>query len=362
MTSNDNASAVDELDLEQVEAFAEKVATDQAIASNAVLAYLGDRLGLWRTLAEADAVTSDELAGRTGLAERYLREWLAAQAAAGYLSYEPRTRRFHLTPEHAAVLADDDSPAALAGGFEFNAAIWATVDRLAHAYTTGDGIGWHEQDARLFSAVERFFRPLYRTSLVEAWLPAVDGLVDRLRRGIHVLDVGCGLGTATLLIGQAFPASTVLGVDNHDESIRRASRAAEQAEAQSNVTFAQADAHQYGGGPFDLICFFDTLHDLGDPLGALQHARSALAPDGVVLVVEPAAADILEDNLHPLGLSWYASSAAVCLPGSLSQPGHAGLGAQAGPRRLLEVLTQAGFSVAQQVAATPFNLVFEARH
>jgi len=362
MTAVDNAQVGHELDLEQVEAFAQKVATDQAITSNAVLAYLGDRLGLWRTLAETDAVTSEELAGRTGLAERYLREWLAAQAAAGYLAYEPHTRRFRLSAEHAAVLADDDSPAALAGGFEFNAAIWATVDRLAHAYTTGEGIGWHEQDPRLFPAVERFFRPLYRTSVIDAWLPAVDGLVDRLQRGIRVLDVGCGFGTATLLIGHAFPASTVVGVDNHGDSIRRASLAAEQVGAPDNVTFTQADAHEYGGGPYDLICFFDTVHDLGDPVGALQHARSALAPDGVVFVVEPAAADALEDNLHPLGLGWYASSATVCLPGSLSQPGHAGLGAQAGPSQLIEVVTRAGFSVTRQVAATPFNLVFEARH
>ena len=209
--------------------------------------------------------------------------------------------------------------------------------------------------------MERFLRPLYTTSLTDQWLPSVEGLVEALRAGIRVPDVGCGLGTATLLMAQAFPASTFTGVDYHDESVRRASASATRAGAADRVQFGQGGAHDYTGAPYDLICFFHALHDLGDPVGALRHAESHLAPAGVVLAVEPAAADQLEDNLHPLGLSWYAASATVCVPGSLSQPGQAGLGAQAGTRRLIEVFTSAGFGRARHAAVTPFNLVIEGR-
>lgn len=342
-----------------VEAFAMKVATDQAAGSNSMLVHLGDRLGIWGALASLGSTTSERLAERTGLAERYLREWLSAQAAAGYLVYEPAGRTFTLPAEHAAVLADDSSPAALIGGFDLTAAIWAGVDRLAHAFATGEGIGWHEQDPRLFTACERFFRPLYAGSLVGTWLPAVDGLVERLQQGMRVLDVGCGLGTPTLMMAEAFPASTFVGVDYHDESVRRASYAAELA-GRDNVSFEQAGATDFGG-TYDLVCYFDALHDLGDPVGALRHARSHLAQGGLVLAVEPGAADGLEGNLHPLGVSWYAGSTALCVAGSLSQEGTAALGAQAGAARLLQVLDEAGFSLARQVVQTPFNLVLEAR-
>ena len=359
-TENDQVLAGAELDLDRVLAFAGQVAENHAIASNGVLTYLGDRLGLWRTLASVGPVTSAELAERSGLAERYVREWVSAQAAAGYVTYDAATQRFTLPAEHAAVLADDDSPAALVGAFEITAAVWASVDRLAHAYTTGEGVGWHEHDDRLFSGVERFFRPLYAGSLVDAWIPAVDGLTDRLTAGARVLDVGCGLGSATLLMAEAFPASTFLGVDNHGESIRRATAAAQRAGATSQVAFAEAAADEYAG-TYDVICMFDALHDMGDPLGALRHARAALSDDGVLLVVEPAAGDRLEDNLHPLGLSWYAASATMCVPGSLSQSGGAALGAQAGGARLLELFAEEGFGTARVAATTQFNLVIEAR-
>ena len=337
------ATAVVELDLTRVQAFVMKVAGDHAVANNAVLAYLGDRLGLWRTLASMPPTTSFELADRTGLAERYLREWLAAQAAAGYLTYDPVDRRFTLPPEHAMVLADDDSPAALAGEYEVTAAMWAGAERLAHAFATGEGIRWAEQDPRAVTGVERFFRPLYASSLVPQWLPTVDGLVERLQRGARVLDVGCGLGTATRLLASAFPASSFLGVDNHQESIQGAVRTAERS-GLTNVDFAVAGATDFDGGPYDVICMFDTLHDLGDPVGALRHARASLAADGIVFVVEPGAADRLEDNLHPLGLAWYACSTALCVPGSLAQTGRAALGAQAGSARTLEVFAEAGFT------------------
>jgi SAM-dependent methyltransferase len=351
--------AVD-LDEARVEEFAGKVAADQAVATNAVLAYLGDTLGLWRGLGAVADATSQELADRTGLAERYVREWLAAQAAAGYVRYAPATGRFALPAEHAAVLADDDSPAALGGGWEFVAAVWAATDRLASAYATGTGFGYEGQDPRLATAVERFFRPLYRNSLIGEWLPAVDGLVDRLQAGVRVLDVGCGLGTATLLMAEHFPASTFVGIDVHAESLRRASQAAAAARLSDRVTFHQADGQQFDLGQYDVICYFDVLHDMGDPRAALREAREALAVGGIVLAVEPAASDRLEDNLHPLGLSWYASSATACLPASLAQSGKAALGAQAGPARLLRVFADAGFVHARVAATTTFNLVIEA--
>jgi SAM-dependent methyltransferase len=348
------------LDLAAVEAFAMKVAVDHAVASNAALGYLGDRLGLWRALASVQSVTSSELADRSGLAERYVREWLSAQAAAGYVRYDAKEGRFHLPAEHAAVLADDDSPAAGAGGFEFSAAVWASIDRLAHAYATGEGVGWHEHDPRLFTGVERFFRPLYRNSLVQEWLPAVDGLMERLQAGIRVLDVGCGLGTATVLLAEAFPASRFVGVDYHLESVQKATAVAARAGVQDRVRFEQVQADGIDGATYDLICFFDALHDMGDPVGALETARRFLAPGGLILAVEPAAADRLEDNLHPIGMAWYAASSLVCLPNSLSQPGRAGLGAQAGPERLHDMFSAAGLS-AELVATTAYNLVFVAR-
>jgi len=354
----ETTTASAEIDLAVVEQFAGKVAADLGIAHNSYMAYLGDRLGLWRTLAAAPASTSTQIAQRSGLAERYVREWLSAEAAIGYVTYDPATQTFTLPVEHAIVLADDDSPAAMAGGFELLASVWATVDRLAHAYATGEGLGWHEHDSRLFSGFERFFTPLYRNSLVSEWLPAVDGVVERLREGITVLDLGCGTGAATLIMAEAFPKSTFVGVDYHEESVHRAIAAAQDAGLQDRVRFEVSRATEYAG-TYDLVCIFDALHDMGDPAGALRHARESLRPGGVVMAVEPQAGDRLEDNLHPLGLIWYASGSALCVPNAISQGGEA-LGNQAGPARTLEVFTAAGFSSARHVADTMFNFVIEA--
>jgi 2-polyprenyl-3-methyl-5-hydroxy-6-metoxy-1,4-benzoquinol methylase len=361
ITHNDTDTDTDDVDVARVEQFAEKIAADQAVSTNAVLAYLGDRLGLWRALASVPSVTSEQLSVHTGLAERYVREWLAAQAAAGYVEYEPASRAFRLPVEHAAVLADDDSPAAMAGGFEFLCAVWQSVDRLAHAWATGEGIPWGEHDPRLFTGVERFYRPLYAGSLVSEWVPAVDGLEERLQRGARVLDVGCGLGSSTVMLAQAFPASSFTGIDDHPASVERAVRAAARAGVDDRVRFCTEAADEHRGGPYDLVCFFDALHDMGDPVAALVRASALLSHDGVVMAVEPAAEDRLEDNLTPAGLSWYASSALVCVPTSLSQPGRLALGAQAGPERSLDVLRQAGLSRARVAVRTAFNLVLEGR-
>lgn len=348
------------LDLAAVEEFAGKVAVDLTAAYNGVLIYLGDRLGLWKALASLDAATSAELADHTGLAERHLREWLSAQAAAGYVSYDPPTERFSLPAEHATVVADDDSPAFGVAAYEIIAAVWASADQLAHAYATGEGVGWHDHDPRLFTGVDRFYRTYYRTSLLTEWLPAVEGLVERLQAGIRVLDVGCGLGSATIILAEAFPASSFVGVDFHEESVQRASAAAEAAGVADRVHFEVADATSYSG-TYDLVCFFDAVHDMGDPVGALAHARSVLSADGQVFAVEPYAEDRLEDNLNnPVAAVFYAASSCICVPTSVSQGG-AALGAQAGPARLTGAFTDAGFTTAQVAAATPFNLVIEAR-
>ncbi|MET0525577.1 MAG: class I SAM-dependent methyltransferase [Nocardioides sp.] len=353
-------STADAVDPTAVEEFALRVAGDRAVAYHSILVYLGDRLGLWQQLASVGSVTSRQLADRSGLSERHLREWLATQAAAGYVSYDAATGSFSLSTEHAMVLANEDSPAAGIAGFEVIAAVWASVDRLANAYATGDGLAWHEHDARLFTGVDRFYSTFYRSSLLTEWLPAVDGLVSRLEAGIRVADIGCGLGSATILMAQAFPASTFIGIDYHEESVRRATAAAVSAGVADRVQFIVGDASEYAG-EFDLVCYFDAVHDMGDPVGALGHARRALAPGGQVFAVEPFAEDSLEANLaNPVALTFYAASSALCVPHSVSDGG-AALGAQAGPARLVAAFADAGFEDARVAAATPYNLVIEAR-
>lgn len=359
-TTETVTSAVGDIDLAEVEAFAGRVALDRASAYQGVLTYLGDRLGLWRTLAAVGSATSGELAEEAGLAERYAREWLSAQAAAGYLDYDAGSGRFSLPAERAMVLADESTPASGIAGFEVIAAVWAAADKLAHAYVTGTGVPWHEHDPRLFTGVERFYSVFYRSSLVAEWLPKVDGLVDRLEAGIRVADVGCGLGAATILLAEAFPRSTFVGVDYHDESIRLATEAARAAGVTDRVEFRVGDASAYEG-TFDLVCFFDAVHDMGDPVGALEHARRSLAPGGQVFAVEPFAHDRLEDALgDPVAMTYFAASSALCVPHSLSDGG-AALGAQAGPRRLLDAFASAGFGTARVAGQTPYNLVLEAR-
>lgn len=356
MTTQLDAPAID---LGKVEAFAMKVAIDRAVAYNSVLVYLGDRLGLWKTLASMNGATSGELAQRSGLHERYVREWLSTEAAAGYLDYDGTTEAFSLSPEHALVLADDDSPAAGVAGFEVISAVWASADQLAHAYATGEGVGWHQHDPRLFTGVDRFFSTLYRGSLLTEWLPSVDGLVGRLESGIRVVDVGCGLGSATILMAEAFPASTFVGVDYHEESVRRATAAAEEAGVADRVRFEVGDSTAYAG-TYDLVCFFDAVHDMGDPVGALAHARGVLADGGQVFAVEPFANDRLEDSLgSPVALTYFAASSCLCVPHSVSEGG-AALGAQAGPARLTDAFVSAGFSMAKVAATTAYNLVIEA--
>jgi len=348
-------------DLDKLNAFAGRMVGDLGSAISAALVVLGDRLGLYKALAGHGPATSAELAAATGTHERYVREWLAAQAAAGYVDYDALTARYAMSPEQAMVFADEGGPAFMTGAFEIIAAMFADEPKIAEAFLTGKGVGWHEHHTCLFRGTERFFRPGYNSNLVSSWLPALDGVVERLEAGVRVADIGCGHGASTVLMAQAYPASSFQGFDYHDGSIARARAAAAEAGVSDRASFEIAAAKAFGGGPYDLIAIFDALHDMGDPVGAAAHIRSQLAPGGTFLLVEPFAGDRVEDNLNPVGRIFYSASTFLCTPASLSQEVGLGLGAQAGEARLREVAEAAGFTHFRRVAQTPFNLVFELR-
>ena len=348
-------------DMEKLDAFVGKMVGDMGAAFSAALVVLGDRLGLYKALAEAGPSTPHGLAERSGTTERYVREWLAAQAAAGYVEYSPSTGQFWLTPEQAMVFADEGGPAFLAGGFEILQSAFRDEPKIAEAFRTGAGVGWHEHDACLFRGTERFFRPGYNTNLVSAWIPALEGVEDRLKAGALVADVGCGHGASTVLMAKAYPNSRIAGFDYHPASIDRAREVAAEAGVADNTSFDVAMAQAIPGGPYDLVCIFDALHDMGDPVGAARSIRERLKPDGTWMLVEPFANDELADNLNPVGRMFYAASTMICTPASLSQEGAMGLGAQAGEARLRSVCEQAGFTRFRRATETPFNLVFEVR-
>jgi SAM-dependent methyltransferase len=333
---------------------------DMGAAMTAALVLVGDRLGLYKALA-AEPMTPGELAGRTGTAERYVREWLSAQAAAGYVRYDPETKRFSLDPEQALVFADEDSPAFLAGFGDIVSAVFRDEPKITAAFKSGKGVGWHEHDPCLFCGTERFFRTSYKHHLVQEWLPALDGVEQKLMRGAKVADVGCGHGISTLLMAQAYRNSSFHGFDYHPASIEAARQRAEAAGVADHTQFEVASAKTYPGENYDLVCCFDCLHDMGDPIGAAAHVRETLAPDGTFMIVEPFARDRLEDNLNPIGRVYYAASTMICTPASLDQEVGMALGAQAGEARLSEVLRQAGFTRIRKAAETPFNLILEAR-
>src|SRR3954469_7936301 len=352
------ASAIDE---QRLEAFMGRFVADMGAAATAPLVLIGDKLGLYKAMADGEPVTPAELAERTGCRERYVREWLCQQAASGYVEYDAAGATFSLPPEQALALAHDDSPAFIPGAFQLIAAIVKDEPHITERFRSGEGFGWHEHDHDLFEGTERFFRPGYLANLVESWLPSLDGVVEKLEAGARVADVGCGHGASTILMAQAYPRSTFVGTDYHEGSIEAARRAAERAGVADRVTFEVASAKDFAGGPFDLVCVFDALHDMGDPVGAARRVRSQLAGDGTWMVVEPFAGDALEDNLTPVGRVFYAGSTMLCTPASLSQEVGLALGAQAGEKRLAEVLGQGGFSRVRRAAETPFNLVLEAR-
>ncbi len=325
------------------------------------LVVLGDRLGLYRALAAAGRpLTSTELAEQADCAERYVREWLNGQAASGYVTYNG-DGRYSLSEEQAIAFTDESSPACVVGGFQVMLAATRAVDRLTEAFRTGEGVGWHEHHHDLFHGTERFFRPGYIANLSASWIPALDGVEDKLRAGAKVADVGCGRGASTIILAKEYPNSTFTGFDYHEPSIDAARKAAADAGVSDRVSFEVASAKDFPGTGYDLVAIFDALHDMGDPTGAAAHVLSTLAPDGTWLIVEPFANDDVADNLTPVGRVFYSASTLICTPASLSQEVGTALGAQAGEARLREVVTAGGFTRFRRAAETPFNIVLEAR-
>jgi SAM-dependent methyltransferase len=345
------------LDQAKVEEFFGKVVQDVAATLHAGLVLIGDKLGLYRAMAGAGPLTPADLAKRTGTHERYVREWLSAQAAGGYVTYDPATGRFTLPPEHAFLLLDADVP----GAFQLSVGSVRDEPRITEGFRTGAGVGWHEHDAGVYEGCERFFRPGYAMNLVSQWIPALEGVKARLEAGGRVADVGCGHGASTIIMAQAFPRSSFAGFDYHPASVEWARRAADKAGVGDRASFEVAAAKGYPGTGYDLVTFFDCLHDMGDPVGAARHVLKSLAPGGVWMLVEPFANDRLEDNLNPVGRLYYSASTLLCTPASLSQEVGLALGAQAGEKRLREVLNEAGFTRVRRVAQTPANMILEVR-
>jgi SAM-dependent methyltransferase len=355
-----DAVSATQIDNAKLEAFMGQVVLDMGATISAPLMVIGERLGLYKAMAGAGYLSSAELAERTGVAERSLREWLRNQAAGGYISYDAETDTYALPDEQALALADENSPVYILGAFELIASLYADEDRIIEAFRSGAGMGWHEHDHRLFCGTERFFRPGYRAHLVSEWLPALDGVVEKLERGAKVADVGCGHGASTIIMAEAFPNSAFYGFDYHDGSIAQARKRAEEAGVADRITFETAAAKDVPGTGYDLVCVFDCLHDMGDPVGAAKHIREVLAPDGTWMVVEPYAEDCVQDNLNPVGRVFYGASTVVCTPASLAQEVGLALGAQAGEARLTEVIKQGGFGEVRRATRTPFNLILEA--
>jgi SAM-dependent methyltransferase len=358
MTTTEQPAAID---TDKLMGFVFKAVGEVGATLNTALVVMGDRLGLYRAMAGAGPLTPAELAERTGTAERYVREWLNAQAAGGYVDYDPDSSRYSLSPEHAMALTDESSPAYLPGFFQI--AFGSVVDspRITEAARTGEGVGWHAHGQDVFDGCERFFRPGYNANLLTAWLPALDGVVAKLERGGTVADVGCGHGASTILMAGAFPNSTFAGSDYHDGSIETARQRAAEAGVADRTRFEAEPAASYSGTGYDLVTMFDCLHDMGDPAGAARHVRQSLAPDGTWLIVEPAAGDRVEDNLNPVGRAYYGFSTLLCTPASLSQEVGLALGAQAGESRIRDIVTSAGFTRFRRASETPFNIVYEAR-
>lgn len=346
---------------DRLNAFVNQLVSDMAVSMSGVMTSIGHRLGLYKAMAGAGSITPSQLAQKTGTRERYVLEWLNSQAASGYITYDPKQRTYELPDEHAMVLANPESPVFMVAAFDSISSMWLDEDKVINAFQTGRGIGWHEHHHRLFCGCEAFYKTGYKASLTTNWIPALEGVEEKLQAGALVADVGCGHGASTILLAQAYPNSKFFGFDYHNESITVARQRAVEAGVSDCVQFEVAHAKNFPGTNYDLVCFMDCLHDLGDPVGAAKHTKEVLAEDGTVLLVEPFAGNSIEDNLNPVGRMFYSASTAICTPNSLSQEVGLGLGAQAGEARLAQVMSEAGFSRFRCATQTPFNLILEAR-
>jgi 2-polyprenyl-3-methyl-5-hydroxy-6-metoxy-1,4-benzoquinol methylase len=349
------------VDPEKLNAFMGRFVGDLGAGLHAALAVLGDRLGLYKAMAAAGPQTPTELAKKTGTSERYLREWLNAMAAGGYVSYDGAANKYFLNDEQAFTLADETSPAYLPGAFQVISAVFSSAPKIADAFKSGNGVGWHEHHPDLFVGTERFFRPNYAANLVTNWIPALEGIEAKLKKGGKVADVGCGHGSSSILMAQAFPNSEIVGFDYHPASIETAKARAKEAGVANRTRFEVASAKSFPGQGYDLVTFFDCLHDMGDPAGAAKHVYESLSPEGSWMVVEPMAGDTVESNLNPVGRVFYSASTMICCPASKAQEVGLALGAQAGEKRLTEVIKSGGFKHVRRAAETPFNLILEAR-
>ena len=355
-----SAAQTPALDMNKLNAFIGQFVTDLGAAVHSGMVVIGEKLGLYKALAEGPA-TSTELASKTHTDERYLREWLASQAAGGYITYDEKTGKFSLTEEQAFTLAREDSPAYLPGAFELALGSLAAVPRITESFRNGAGMGWHEHADGVYHGCEKFFRPGYAANLVPSWIPALQGMQQKLEAGARVADVGCGKGASTILMAKAFPKSQFYGFDYHDKSVEAARESAKREGVAGRVTFAVAKAKEFPGNGYDLVTVFDCLHDMGDPIGAAAHVRQSISKDGTWMIVEPYANDTLKDNLNPLGRVYYGFSTLLCTPCSRSQEVGLCLGAQAGEAKIRDVVTAAGFGRFRRATETPFNIVYEAR-
>ena len=348
------------MDNKKLEQFLGQFVGDLGATVHAGMVVIGERLGLYKALATGP-MTASELAAKTSTDERYLREWLSSQAAGGYITYEPNNHKFSMTEEQALLLATEDGPAYLPGAFELALGSLAAVPRITESFRSGSGMGWNEHDDQVFHGCEKFFRPGYAMNLVSSWIPALDGVKEKLSRGAKVADVGCGKGASSILLAKEFPNSKIFGFDYHDKSIEAAKEAAKRAGVADRVTFSVSSAKAFPGKDYDFVAVFDCLHDMGDPVGAAKHVHQSLAKDGSWMIVEPFANDELKDNLNPIGRIFYSFSTLLCTPCSRSQEVGLCLGAQAGEKRMNEVVASAGFTRFRRATQTPFNLVYEAR-
>ena len=355
------AVKIEDVNESKLEELQGKIIGDVAGSLGLLLVYVGDKLDLYSALAEISPATSQELADNTGVNERYVREWLSANAAGGYVNYDPVSSRFSMTPEQAVIFAAEGNPACMQGFFQAVVSAYTDEPIISKAFRENKGVPWSDHSQCLFCGTERFFRPMYAENLIDSWLPALDGVLEKLESGAKVADIGCGHGSSTIIMAQAFPNSTFHGFDFHEPSIEHARERARAAGVGQNTIFEVVTAKEYPGKNYDLVAIFDALHDMGDPVGACKHISNSLSDDGTFMLVEPFAGDSLEENSHPLGQIYYSFSTMICVPASRSQEIGLGLGAQAGQKRLTEVLKEGGFGQVRRATETPTNMVLEAR-